>query len=134
MKIDGGCHCGDITYEAEVDPDKVRICHCTDCQTLSGSAFRIVVRTPEENFKLLSGEPKTYVKTAESGARRAQVFCPRCATAIYATSVGDGPKSFGIRVATARQRMSLTPKRQVWFASALPWVTALCELEKTDKQ
>ena len=36
MHIEGGCHCGYITYEAEVDPDAVRICHCTDCQTLTG--------------------------------------------------------------------------------------------------
>ena len=43
MKIDGSCHCGRIRYEAEVDPAKVVICHCTDCQTLSGSAFRTVV-------------------------------------------------------------------------------------------
>lgn len=25
MKIDGGCHCGAITYEAEVDPEKTSI-------------------------------------------------------------------------------------------------------------
>ena len=30
MKIDGGCHCGYITYEAEADPQKPFICHCTD--------------------------------------------------------------------------------------------------------
>jgi hypothetical protein len=47
MKIDGRCHCGYITYEAEIDPEKVMICHCTDCQTLSGSAFRTVVLTRE---------------------------------------------------------------------------------------
>ena len=41
MKIDGGCHCGYITYAAEIDPEKVGICHCTDCQTLSGTAFRV---------------------------------------------------------------------------------------------
>ena len=35
MKIDGGCHCGYITYEAEADPANAMICHCTDCQTLS---------------------------------------------------------------------------------------------------
>ena len=28
MKIDGRCHCGFITYEANVDPDKVYACHC----------------------------------------------------------------------------------------------------------
>ena len=43
MKIDGGCHCGYIAYEAEADPAKAMICHCTDCQTLSGSAFRTVL-------------------------------------------------------------------------------------------
>jgi len=40
MKIDGRCHCGLITYEKEIDPEKVMICHGTDCQTLTGSAFR----------------------------------------------------------------------------------------------
>jgi hypothetical protein len=40
MKIDGRCRCGNITFEAEVDPATVVICHCTDCQTPSGSAFR----------------------------------------------------------------------------------------------
>jgi hypothetical protein len=32
MQLTGGCHCGHITYEAEVDPETVRVCHCTDCQ------------------------------------------------------------------------------------------------------
>ena len=40
MKIQGGCHCGYITYEAEIDPEKVSICHCTDRQSGSGSAYR----------------------------------------------------------------------------------------------
>ncbi|MGB0630429.1 MAG: GFA family protein, partial [Alphaproteobacteria bacterium] len=43
MKINGSCVCGSITYEAEVDPDKVGLCNCTDCQKFSGSAFRVGV-------------------------------------------------------------------------------------------
>ena len=39
MKVEGACHCGFISVEAEIDPKKVSICHCTDCQTISGSAF-----------------------------------------------------------------------------------------------
>lgn len=37
MKVDGGCHCGRIAYEAEIDPAGVLVCHCTDCQTLSAA-------------------------------------------------------------------------------------------------
>src|SRR5262245_3188982 len=72
MKIDGRCHCGFIAYEAEADPEMTGICHCTDCQTLSGSAFRSVVPSRQGSFKPRSGEPKIYIKTAESGTKRDQ--------------------------------------------------------------
>ena len=84
MKIDGACHCGQIRYEAEVDPAKVVICHCTDCQTLSGSAFRTVVPSEANSFRLLAGKPKVYVKTGESGNKREQTFCGDCGSPIYA--------------------------------------------------
>ena len=134
MKIDGGCHCGFIAYEAEIDADKVGICHCTDCQTLSGSAFRTGVPVPDTDFKLLAGEPKTYVKIAESGNRRAQVFCPECGTHIYATSLEDGPKILRLRSATARQRASLVPKRQGWHRSAQHWVNDLASIPTAETQ
>lgn len=133
MKIDGGCHCGNITYEAEVDAEKVGICHCTDCQTLSGTAFRTGVNAPEEGFSL-SGELKIYVKTAESGNPRAQGFCPECGTQIYSTSVGDGPKIYRIRVGTSRQRDELIPAAQIWCRSAQPWLADLGSIRRVEKQ
>ena len=39
MKVHGSCHCGRITYEATIDPEKVSLCNCTDCQVFTGSAF-----------------------------------------------------------------------------------------------
>ena len=134
MKIDGACHCGAIRYEAEIDPSGVRLCHCTDCQTLSGSAFRVVVSASEGSFKLLSGEPRIYVKKAESGAERAQAFCGACGTPIYATSVGEGPKKYGLRVGTMRQRAELRPGRQFWHRSALGWTHDLRGMTVFDKQ
>lgn len=134
MKIDGTCHCGRITYEAEIELEKVRVCHCTDCQQLTGTAFRVSAPTPEKNFRLLSGEPKIYVKTAESGRKRAQAFCGDCGSPIYATSVGEGPKIFGIRTGTARQRQELVPKRQFWRRSALGWLGGLASLKSVDTE
>jgi hypothetical protein len=134
MKIDGGCHCGYITYEAEADPGRTSICHCTDCQTLSGSAFRLSIPALEGTFKLTGGEPAVYVKTAESGNKRAQGFCPRCGTSIYATSVGDGPKLYNLRVGSVRQRDQLVPKRQIWARSRQPWLAELATISKFEKQ
>ena len=134
MKIDGGCHCGNITYQAEIDPDQVYICHCTDCQSITGSVFRWAVSVAEEDFKLLTGEPKTYVKTAESGATSHQLFCPECASPLYSISIGDGPKFFNIRLGTARQRDELPPKIQYWFRSAQRWLTDLESVPKIEKQ
>ena len=133
MHIDGACHCGFIRYEAEIDPEAVGICHCTDCQTLSGSAFRTVVSAKKEGFKMLGGHPKIYIKTAESGKKRAQAFCPECGTPIYATSPTD-PQVYGIRLGTARQRAQLKPKRQIWSRSALDWVTDIDSIARIPKQ
>ena len=46
MKIDGACHCGYIRVEGEADPEKTTVCHCTDCQASTGSAFRVNVPVP----------------------------------------------------------------------------------------
>ncbi len=134
MKIDGGCHCGNITYEAEIDPENVVICHCTDCQTLSGSAFRTVALSRVGTFKLLSGEPKIYVKVAESGANRQQAFCPDCGTPIFSTSEDTGPKIHGIRAGTIRQRDQLIPQKQVWARSEQHWVDDLGSMPKLAQQ
>jgi hypothetical protein len=98
MRVDGGCHCGNLTYEADIDPATAGVCHCTDCQTLSGSAFSFFVPVPKEAFRL-RGEPKIYVKTADSGNRRAQAFCPQCGTRIYACAEED-PQVFNLRIGT----------------------------------
>src|SRR6266403_277180 len=76
MKIDGACHCGYIRVEGEADPEKTTVCHCTDCQVSTGSAFRVNVPVPGATFRI-TGQPATYLKTtAESGNPRLQAFCP----------------------------------------------------------
>ena len=134
MKIEGTCHCGTITFKAEFDLGKVIICHCTDCQTLSGSVFRTIEFVPDSSFRLLSGEMKLYVKTADSGNKREQTFCPECASPICSTSIGKGPKLLGIRVGIIRQRDQLKPVKQVWSRSARDWLAELVSIPSIEKQ
>jgi len=134
MKIDGQCHCGAIAYEAEIDRPRMRICHCTDCQMLSGTAFRITVPVDEASFRLLRGIPAEYRKVAESGRGRIQAFCRDCGSPLWATSAGEGPRIIGIRAGTIRQRRELVPDRQFWRRSALPWVPEIACAEAFDTQ
>lgn len=134
MKVDGACHCGRIRFEAEVNPASVVICHCTDCQTLSGSAFRTVVPTLSGSFRLLSGSPKVYVKSADSGNKREQTFCADCGTPIYSAPVGDDKSVVSLRVGTMRQRDQMIPTDQFWFRSARDWLGILPSLRRRETQ
>lgn len=128
MRIDGGCQCGRITYEAELDPANVGMCHCTDCQALSGAPYRASVPVKKADFTL-HGSPTLYVKTAESGNRRAQAFCGTCGSPIYAAAETN-PVQFNIRLGGVRQRAQLPPQRQIWCDSALPWSEDIAAIPK----
>ena len=133
MQIDGRCHCGNITFTAEADPNDVLICHCSDCQSLSGSAFRTVVLVASETF-VLEGDPKTYVKTAASGRDRIQTFCPTCGSPLYSCYPGDEPQMLGIRLGTVRQRDRLPPKAEYWTCSAQDWAEGISGSENSYSQ
>jgi hypothetical protein len=126
MKIDGACHCGAISFTAEIDPNRVVVCHCTDCQTMSGAPFRPAAPAPIEHF-VMRGEPKLYVKIAQSGNQRIQGFCGNCGTALFAKAVGN-PTEISIRLGCVRQRAELPPRQQIWTHSAMPWLTEIASL------
>ena len=76
--------------------------------------------TLAKDFRLKSGEPKRYVKTAESGTKRVQTFCENCGSPIYSTTFDD-PVIYNLRLGAVKQRAQIPPKRQIWCESALPW-------------
>jgi len=135
MKVNGACHCGQITYEAEVDPGRSGICHCTDCQALTGTAFRVSLPTVAVTFRLLSGTPSVYLKTtADSGVKRRHAFCPNCGSPVYASADEDNPPTRTLRVGGLAQREQLAPRRRIWCQSALSWSQDISSLPGVSKQ
>jgi hypothetical protein len=119
MNINGACHCGAIRFDAQINPDNVVLCHCTDCQAMSGAPYRVNVPVLIEKFNLL-GEPTRYVKIGSSGARIATTFCGVCGTPIYSCAA-DNPRFVNVRIGSVAQRAQLPPRRQGFCASAVPW-------------
>jgi hypothetical protein len=78
----------------------------------------VTLSIPTQNFRLLKGTLRTYVKTADSGTKRAQTFCADCGTPIYA-SAPQNPPTVSLRWGSIVQRAQLPPKRQIWCGSAV---------------
>ncbi len=57
-QMTGSCRCGQLRYNADAEPIFTGICHCTDCQKQSGTAFNIVVAVPQPALAI-EGSPKS---------------------------------------------------------------------------
>ncbi|KAJ4137891.1 hypothetical protein NW754_001536 [Fusarium falciforme] len=92
--VSGSCVCKKITYTYTGEPTTKAICHCRECQKLTGTAFTYNFLVPRENFKWTSGSPKSNSFVQESGAEIDYHFCPDCATILAKESEADMFKSF----------------------------------------
>ena len=117
MTWTGGCLCGAIRYQAEADPLRAVICHCTICRRVSGAPMMCFVHFPAEAFRWLSGAPKRY----RSSANAERGFCPLCGSTLtmHESVLGD-------RVQVALGSLD-TPERaepddHVWTRQQLPWL------------
>lgn len=76
--ISGGCLCGDIRFTATGAPDRIGICHCTDCRKHHGALFYAAAIFPL-GAVTVAGEPSAF---------NGRHFCPRCGSSVFAVS-GD---------------------------------------------
>jgi hypothetical protein len=125
MHINGQCHCGRVTYEAEIDAEAVSVCHCTDCQTLTGSPFRVTAICSGQAVRLTGGTPRIYHKRGDNGRVRFQHFCGECGSPLFTSGEGEDADAWGIRWGSIRQRDALRPTRQIWCQSATVWIDAV---------
>jgi uncharacterized protein YndB with AHSA1/START domain len=130
MHIDGTCHCGSISFSGDIDPAGVTVCHCADCQILSGAPFRTVVEVPIDTFTL-SGQPKLYA-TVQHGKPWIQAFCPTCGTPLFA-GAAESPTSVIVRLGCVTQRAELRPYGQIWRNLAMPWLPDLQSIPDADR-
>ena len=50
LTLNGKCLCGSVQYSCEAEPIVTAICHCTNCQRQTGTAFSMTVIVPKESF------------------------------------------------------------------------------------
>ena len=104
MKVEGGCYCGQVRYEADGDPAFRGQCFCRECQYISGGDSVLVMAMPEGGFKVTKGAPKPF-RRSDIPKPVTREFCPNCGThlttrampGLVMIKIGtlDDPKLFG---------------------------------------
>jgi len=117
---DGGCVCGDLRYTLRKDPVVVYACHCTDCQTETGSTCYLAVVVESASFEYTRGKPATFDVTLADGRTKGAVYCPRCVTATGGESRIPGLAS--VNGGTLDDSSWIVPAGHIWTRSAQPWL------------
>lgn len=120
MTFTGGCLCGTVRYESTGEPLGFALCHCRDCQYISGGEPASVVILSQDGVEVTSGTLSGYSKAGASGRQVTREFCPTCGTHVF-SRLDMMPGFIGLKAGTMDDPATVAPSMMVWTDSALPW-------------
>lgn len=114
----GGCLCGALRYRLLDDPLIAYVCHCTDCQTATGSAFALCLTTPLAAIEFSKGEPARRTIPFPDGRTWNFAACPECETRLWSERKGT-PEILSLKAGTLDDVQWVRPVAHIWTSSAL---------------
>lgn len=119
---EGGCTCGQVRYRITGTPLFVHCCHCTKCQTETGSAFALNALIESDRVETIAGAPQPIATPTESGKPQQVWRCPSCKVALWSNYGGAGDLVSFVRVGTLDDAGAIEPNIHIYTRSKLPWV------------
>ncbi len=131
-KISGSCLCGAVRYSTSAEPAMMAVCHCTDCQKQSGSAFSINVLVPHDQIEV-EGEALTQFDVkGDSGENVSRNFCNLCGSPLFNVLDHFGGLA-AIKAGTMDDSSWVKPGVQIWCDSARSWGVLDGDIQKAPK-
>jgi len=121
---EGGCSCGHVRYEATSEPLIVHGCHCSWCQTQSGSAFAINALIEADRVKVLHGEVEVIETPSPNGPGQMIARCPKCKVAVWSNynMFMPGDRIRFLRVGTLDDPNLIPPDIHIFTTTKQEWV------------
>ena len=117
----GGCVCGDARYLLTSEPVSTYACHCTECQTRTGSAFGLTMILAADALELTKGIMQVWTREVKNGQKYVWKRCPNCGTNLVSTIEG-APEILAIWPGTLDDAHWVQPKVHLWTRSAQSWI------------
>jgi len=128
----GSCECKSIGYQYNGEPLTCYACHCTDCQTSSGSAFGLSMIVNDKDFEVTKGTVATNTNDV-NGTKVEKHYCVHCGTSLW-FSAKEYPGILAIKPGTFEDTSWFKPIAHLWVRSAQPWVILDKDTRQYQKQ
>mgnify|MGYP003390578485 CR=1 FL=1 len=132
-ELTGGCLCGAVRYTLA---DGFRFlpyaCHCTDCQSRTGSAFSEHMLFARADLTI-TGELDSGDYTQPSGAQSSIWGCAICKTRIFAEN-DKRPGFASLRCGTLDNSAAVVPAAHIWVSSKQPWIQIPIDAKSMEQQ
>lgn len=117
----GSCQCQAVRYLIKGDSVNLFVCHCTECQRQSASAFGMALWVSDYEIVGLSGELTAWSRQTVNGQTISGEFCSVCGTRMFhRPSAND--KVISIKPGTLDNARRLKPVAHIWTSEAHDWV------------
>ena len=119
--FEGQCQCGELRYQVTGETVTLFVCHCTECQRQSSSAFGMALWLRNYSKTILTGVLGAWVRRTPSGRELVCEFCPSCGTRVFHQVAGQ-TETMSIKPGTLDKTIGLEPVAHIWTSRAQPWV------------
>ena len=120
-EFSGHCLCGSISYRVTAAPAMQGVCHCTDCQRQTGTAFSIVIGVPRDALTIEGETLSSYTTVGDVHQTPTERnFCSACGSPIVSFVEGM-PEFAWIKAGTLDDASWLEPAFEIFVRSAQPW-------------
>jgi len=118
VMLTGGCRCGAVRYRATGAPEFQGLCHCRDCQRLSGGGHVGFICFPRDAVAI---DSEILARTGIGGSGRGERhYCPSCLSQLFGASE-IMPGKINIYAGSLDEPARFEPQFAIFVRSRPPW-------------
>jgi len=130
VKITGSCLCGKVSFENEDSFEQFHLCHCIQCQKMTGSAHASNLFTTPDNIKWITGI-KLIKRFDVPGRSISNAFCTECGGAVpYISGTG---KALIVPAGCLDSLPDIEVQDNIFCSEKAPWYDKAINAKQFDK-
>ena len=118
--VDAQCACGALKLTFSKPPELTALCHCLACQRRTGAPFSANAFYALDCVEM-TGTPREFTRTGDSGRKVRMYFCPACGSTVYWKAEAS-PAWLGVAVGAFADPSFTAPSLSVFEQSKHGWV------------